>query len=400
MTEQTMSAAAEQKATRLPRRDWILLPAIGLIAVLSVAGVTEFVAQRKFPKRSGGPVCMVFHDPAVGPHGIPNCRVMVQVPETELTEYRFNNCGFRTDLPCGPKPPGTFRIVMIGTSMAGGWNVPVEKTFANILPERLSQITGRNIQLYNESFPYRYPDFTAQHFDEVLKAQPDMILWALNAGDFQRQEAAAKPQSHAEGQMGFQQKILRDWKDALAKGSVSQTVSNLFTHTRTYNLLSNFIYASPSQYLNVALADPDRLNGYLKTHPSELWQQRYKDFDDDFSRVAAQAQAAHVPLVVTLLPEHTEAAMIALGTPPAGYDPTLIDSRTRSIVTGHGVAYVAVIPELRNYPNPQLGYYATEGHPNARGHAMFADILAKKLTSEVSSNLQTSNQPLLSRKVQ
>jgi hypothetical protein len=393
MTEQSVSVATEQKSTKLPLRDWILLPAIGLFTVLSVAGVTEFVAQRKYyTTKSAGGSCTVFNDPVVGPHGKPNCIVSSKIPETELTQYRFNDCGYRTDLPCGPKPPRTFRIVMIGTSVAGGWSVPVEKTFADILPAKLSHSTGRSVQIYNESFPYRYPDFTARNFGQILKAQPDMILWALNPHDLERQAVAEIPHDNAEAAMNSRQRFLRDLKDALASGSTTKMISNLFTHTRTYNLLFGFIYASPSQYLKVALADPDRVMGYLKVQPSETWQQKYKNFDEDFGRVAAQAQAAHVPLVVTCLPSRASAAMIATGTPPPGYDPYLIDSRLQSIATSHGATYIAIAPDLRAYPNPQLGFYPTEGHPNARGHAMFADILAQKLPGIVAADAQATTQ--------
>jgi hypothetical protein len=358
------------------------LPLVGFIALGVLGGGTEFVAQRMYPSMIvGSGVCMVFNDPVAGPHGKPNCRSSVQVAGTEMTEYRFNDCGFRTDLPCGPKPSGTFRIVVIGTSFATGWSVPVEKTFADLLPQKLSQITGRNIQIYNESFGYRLPDLEARHFDQVLMAQPDMILWALNPNDIERQSNAEVPiDDHNAQSLSRRERLLRDLKAAFAKGSVENTVSEMFTHTRTYNLLCSLIYASPSQYVKVAIGGLDRDIGYLKIQPSETWQQRYRNFEVDFSDIAAQAESAHIPLVVTLLPTRPQSAMIALSAPPAGFDPLLIDSRIRSLAIRNGLTFVPIVPDLHNYPNPQLGFYPAEGHPNARGHEMFTEILAKNMT--------------------
>ena len=377
---------------KMSRWGWLLLTAIGLLTILFLLGATEFIAQKEYPViQPTGTSCVVYNDPVAGPHGIPNCKTQMQLAETEFTQYRFNDCGFRTDLPCSPKPAGTFRIVMIGTSFAAGWNVPIEKTYADLLPIELSQMTGRNIQLYNESFPYRFPDLVSKQFDRVLKAQPDLILWTLNEGDIVRQADVELPQVQKNVPQNRLERIERDFDGAFSQGSISQSLASMFTHTRTYNLLAGFIYASPSQYLKIALADPDRMTGYLRTETSPLWQKRYNDFDQDFGSVAAQAKAAGVPIIATLLPNRAEAAMIALGTPPAGYDPFLIDSKLKSIVTSHGETYIAIAPDLRDYPNPQLGFYPTEGHPNDRGHAMFADILARHLAGEISANLQAGN---------
>ena len=94
-------------------------------------------------------------------------------------------------MECGPKPPGTFRIVMIGTSFAIGMRVPREQTFAALLPVELSRRTGLKVQLYNEAIPFKLPDTIAAHFDEALEAKPDMILWALNSSDIHTQSQVA-----------------------------------------------------------------------------------------------------------------------------------------------------------------------------------------------------------------
>ena len=77
----------------------------------------------------------------------------------------------------------TYRIVMTGSSMAMGERVPLEKTFASLLPKELSARTGRSVELYNEAMAYGFARNTALRFSDVLAAKPDLILWAITPMD-------------------------------------------------------------------------------------------------------------------------------------------------------------------------------------------------------------------------
>jgi len=46
----------------------------------------------------------------------------------------------------------------------------------------------------------------------------------------------------------------------------------------------------------------------------------------------------------------------------------------------------------------QADYYAVEGHPNARGHAIFATLLAERLTSGSVPALTVAAQPQVESK--
>ena len=73
--------------------------------------------------------------------------------------------------------------------------------------------------------------------------------------------------------------------------------------------------------------------------------------------------------------------MISLGKWPAGYDPYKLGEEVRAIVTSHGGAYIDILPDFRTVPDPEQYYYPIDNHPDARGHAIIADMLAKELTS-------------------
>ena len=174
----------DSESLPLARRDWLVLPALGLLTIVVLITATEAIARKVLPKLSTfGEDCMIFDDPATGARAIPGSVCRDKLPDTELTEYRFDACGHRSPIACGTKPPGTYQIVMLGSSIATGMRVPVEKTFATLLPEELSRRSGNSIQLYNEGMPWRPPRVIAEHIDEVLKEKPDLILWILTAAD-------------------------------------------------------------------------------------------------------------------------------------------------------------------------------------------------------------------------
>jgi hypothetical protein len=75
------------------------------------------------------------------------------------------------------------------------------------------------------------------------------------------------------------------------------------------------------------------------------------------------------------------------------FDPFKLGNELRSIITSHGGIYIDILPDFRNIPNPEQGYYPVEGHLNGRGHAIIARLLAKELTIGAVPALRVSAQP-------
>ncbi len=378
MTHSQTPAPACPIEPKISRRDRVLLPLLGLLTMIILAGSVELFARWMFPQMGTGAAgedCMVFNDATTGARGIPNCRVMEKIPESEVLQYRFNNLGFRSDQDFGPKTPGTYRIVMLGSSMTMGMRVPVENTIATLLPRELSRRTGRKVELYNEAMAYRGTDVEADHFDEVLKADPDMVLWTLNIGDMAVQKDIKMVPIY-DRQSSY---IVRAWHratQAYSAMSIIDTIRYLFRHTRTSVMLTHFLYASKSQYVKASIMR----NLYI-SEPTLEQREKLERFDRDFSRIESQAAHAGVPVVVVPLPDHAQADLILTQDLPPGVDPYKFDEDLRSIVTAHGGIYVDTFPAIRNYPDLQYGYFNAEGHPNRLGHSILTEIFAQALTN-------------------
>jgi hypothetical protein len=391
ISRMTMSKARDSehnKELKLPRRDYIVLPLLSVLTIFLIAGSTELIARRLLPMSEKlGEACMVFNDPSTGTRGIPNSVCWDKLPDTERTEYRFNGCGHRTNLACGPKPAGTYRIVMVGSSLATGMRLPIEKTFATLLPAELSRRTGRKIDIYNEGMPWRSPAIIETHFKDILTPQPDMILWIVTPLDIgegthllnqvaaQRAEASDLP---APGKTSFWALAKQRLKVGL--DSASRAVQDLKQRQRTGSLLKYFLYQSQSQYLKAYLMRGSDTE-FLKTNPDPEWHHYMKQFEGSAAQMEAQARAVDVPLVVVLLPIRAQAAMISMGGWPTGYDPFKLDNDLRTIIANCGGTYLDILPDFRKISDSEKDYFPIDTHLNAAGNALISSLLAREITS-------------------
>ena len=169
------------------------------------------------------------------------------------------------------------------------------------------------------------------------------------------------------------------------------------SHWQALLIPQHILYQSQTQYVNAYLFKGSSNHysaDYLRIDADEKWQQRLRHFDSTDAGVEQHVHAANVTLVTVLLPLRAQVAMISMGTWPAGYDPYKLDNELHSIVTSHGGTYLDILPDYRDIPNPEKGFYI-EGHPNALGHALITRLLAKALTNGPVPTLNaiTSEQP-------
>ncbi len=360
----------ETKPASLYSADLVLLPLVSLLTVVVLGIVVTLIANNMFARASSTTGCLVINDASTGVRAIPGCVCSKGTTESKPAEYRFNACGHRTELPCGQKTPGNFRIVMTGSSFGFGMWVPQEKSFAALLPSELSARTGRRVELYNASMQWGFPKSTLLRFHEVLAEEPNLILWDLTPEDIQQSDFVLPQSVPSSTSASNQDSIDR------AKQQLTSKIPG-----RVLVLARHLLFASRSQYVTSYLAGPDSEQGFLKAQFSPLWQGHLEQFDRDASAMEEQAKKAGVPFVAVLLPNRAQAAMISAGEWPAGYDPYHLDNQLRRIIVSHGGTYVSILSEFRSIPNPEKNYFPIDGHIDENGHAMMSHLLAAQLTA-------------------
>lgn len=375
------------KQETLRRWDWIMLPLLSLTTIGVITVSTEVFARRLLSDTVGSrPACVVRNDNPLGARMSPMSVCWEKSAEGDLSEYRFNSCGDRADIECGIKAPDAYRIVMTGTSMAVGRYVSREKSFAALLPVSLSLKTGRKIELYNEGMMQGYLDSVGLRFDKVLAARPDMVLWILTPTDFKipsfvpgDYEQPVLPES-----AGKALSLRRAWyllKNAYATNGIVDELRHQLDRTRSALLLRHFLYQSQNLYVRCYLIGADDEAGFLRANLSAEWRKRLEKFKEDAAENQQQAKSAGVQMTAVLVPNRAQVAMISMGEWPEGFDPYRLDNELRAVVTGDGGTYISILPEFRDIPNPERGYFPVDGHPDAAGSAVISAALAKELTS-------------------
>lgn len=412
MIHKNVGAQGNLEEIKLPLRDFLLLPMLGLLTCGLLAVSTELVARWLFSEsstRADG--CIERNDLSTGWRGIPKCVAWVKGYESGVTELRFNSTGYRADIEFGPKQPGTYRIVLVGSSFAMGLTAQPGKSSGVSLPSELTVRTGRRVEVYNEAIEGwgGTPRNIASRFNQVLSAQPDMVLWILTMWDI-RNASGMWPSDEIlpdESRKFPQKEVATDSKQAGSSvesglGDKMKGIANsnlnaakeIWSDSRSHLMLIHFLYEFEGQgaYLessNVWHNDAQ----YLGAAPSEKRLHHLQEFDDYAAKIAAQAKAANVSLVATFLPNRQQAAVISRGRWPTDIDPFSLDNELRSIIVGHGATYVSILPSYRNIPDAELGYFPVDGHPNPEGNATITRLLAKSLTGGAVPALKAALQP-------
>ena len=126
----------------------------------------------------------------VNPH--PDDRIIYELqPHLDVdfayARVRTNSCGLRGPQRPVQKPPGVFRIALLGDSYAFGWGVAQDKTFAQVLEDNLNRLTGEKpkVEIVNFAVPgySTFQEVTAFK-EKGLDYDPDIVLVFFTHNDF------------------------------------------------------------------------------------------------------------------------------------------------------------------------------------------------------------------------
>lgn len=374
------------------RSDWLFLPAIALVTVLGLMGLSEVAARVVYPEqRAILASCFVLNDPVHGVRGKPGCAFEEAGSESGFVHYQFDDWGYRNPQGLLSNSSGAYRIVLTGSSVALAEHVSQPQSAAAGLPQLLQRQTGRRTVLYNEGMGFGFVHNTDLRFQDVLNASPNMILWIITPYDVLG-ASMVNPTTNllSVGKQSLLFKIRSSIRKYFENEKFSQAVSDFLSRTRTAYTFRHFVYQSPSLYLKSYLTQVDSEQGFLRKNLSPEWLGHIQEVQRYSADISRKAHAAHIPLVVVYVPNHAQAEMVATGQIPPGYDPCQLDETLRSMMTAQGDIYLDILPAYRNLPVTEIqqDYLPVDGHPNAGGQALIARLIAEQLTSGVIPELR------------
>jgi GDSL-like Lipase/Acylhydrolase family len=365
----------------ITRRDLFLLPAVGVASVLLAAFLMEFAARRLFINSHPQSDC-IFLDSNNVVNGVPNSTCISKSFEGNWFEEKLNDRGHPSISNYMPKPIGTYRIVMIGSSIAQGYAVPFNQSFAGRLPAILSRDTGRNVEVYDEALRGSTIKDIDKRFDEALKAAPDMILFPVTTWEVLHTTDPDKGAALAPINAAPPLKA-KPWQHIWSWQTLDHMMRDLRAHSRALFMINHYLYESQNIYLSHGITVPDDYTSSMKSKPDGPWAVRMRILDGYFADMAVRAKAANVPFVVVVLPRHFDAVLIVSGSPPPGVNPYGFGEQVKAMVEKHGGIYIDILGDLRNESDIHSGFYPMDEHLNEYGHGIFARIIGKELTSGV-----------------
>ena len=348
----------------------MLLPLLSLLTVLVLFGVSEVVTRVLWPAEYSS-ACLVA-DPVQGYRFKPNCTVRGKIPESPWITYHYNECGYRSANSCGPKPPGTIRIAILGSSMSQALHVSYDDAFFSRLAVSLGRLCDRRIDVQNLGVPGSSPAYADRHVQEALALNPDIVLYMVVPYDLNQQMLPS----------GLPE--LAGHTPAAATDAIQPAVSplnrleHLVIHSRTLLVAQHFVFQNREAYIRAYLMYGDKAD-YLRQPFTPVWQRRFADLDVTVGDIADRLRHAGVPLVIVAVPSRAEAALLTSSELPAHVDPFAFGRAVQMIAAKHGASYVDLMGPISRIPNAEVLYYAVDGHLASEGHAVIAAAFSQKL---------------------
>lgn len=354
---------------RLPRRDLVLLPLVCALSVLLTLAVAEVSARLMFTEHLQDS-CAV-PDARYDVTFRPNCRSEVKSVESPWIENAYNGCGYRTADPCGPKPAGGYRVVMLGSSISSGYLVPYAQTAAARLVEALKARCGIPVDVQDLAAPGVDIGKAAEHLDDALMLQPDAIVLAISGHDLE----VIAPEPHTAVQTAA---------NAAAPGAEHgvraglRNVARAIRASRAADVVLHFAYEDLDSYLPLYLRHGDEAD-FLRPPLSPAWQQRLATFGREIAGIQGRAQQAGVAFVLVFVPPRADALLVQWKSRPAGIDPRMLGRALAATAAQGHVHYVDLTEGFGNRPDVGTLYYPLDSHPNGAANAVMATAIERAL---------------------
>jgi hypothetical protein len=346
----------------LPRKDLLLLPLISLLTVLLMIGAAEFTTRKIWPEKMRDDCFSV--DPVLGNRFAPNCSTMRKNAEGPWIRYEYNECGYRGTTSCGPKPQGTLRIVLMGSSAAFGLDVPYDQHIAVRAAPGLAEVLGHPIEFQNLGGVGRDWSKNEMVLDEVLSLKPDAIFYFVMPFDLIRMDRLESELPQDAGPVSSVKLNVGTWVK----------VRHLLANSRVVYMIQHFLLADESFLLRAVQNYGDPLDVSRQPTPP-LGEKRFALLDMIVGKLADRAREAHVPCFMIAVPNRAEVVMIRSNAQIPHMDPYIFPQQMQATAQRHGVAYIDLLPYLKNAPNAADLYYRVDGHPTGTFHELLTRIL-------------------------
>lgn len=276
-------------------------------------------------------------NPEIGHRNRPNVNLQLMGVNVKTESHGLRDHVERTL----EKPPGTYRILVLGDSITFGWGATYEKTFCYLLEKSLNAnppVPGRKFEVLNTGVGNSNTAMEVEYFkEEGIKFQPDLVLLAWFINDA---EPTPVPTSNWLAYHSF----AFVWLDS-ALDSIMRNTQTRATYREFYRGL------------------------YGDAQPG--WQKCQRAF----ASLASICEEKKIPCRVFLIPE--------LHTIGPGYEFKDVHDKIRALAASVKLPTLDLIDAFPNEGDPmQFWVCPSDAHPNDRGNELMAARLDRAIREE------------------
>lgn len=281
----------------------------------------------------------------------------------------------------GPKPPGTFRILVLGDSFTVGASVEQDEAYPQVLERVLARRTRRPIEVVNAGVggwdPFQYAQYFAR---EGFSFEPDLVLVGFFVGNDTYSTLLSVPvlPTAVQGRRVTRQAAQRSTVDL-------EVLLQLHSHLARALRDPHFPPFHPRSSCD------DFAAGLLAIQRARLANHLRRSAEQDAAalpnveqivRIQRLARLRHVPVVVALLPDENQVnpalrARILAGEDPSRYDFSMPQTMLSALFGERRVPVIDLLPAF--LADPRCPLYMNNTHWNPAGHVLAAETIAPAL---------------------
>ena len=363
-------------------RELAILAAISLSTVLAMTAAAEVGTRLWWPEQERNPCLSLSLD-----RPRPGCTAQMKNAEGPWTTVTYNDCGYRSAQPCGQKPAGTRRVMIMGASVSEGMYVRYEDYFGGRLERDLSAQCGFPVQTQSVGSMLIPANLQARLLPEVLALHPDVVLMPVNPFDmvyFSDDEPLAEPDAAAVANPPAQVKAATvvphkgPVRDETENQSVLTRLRVISRDSRALLIGQHFLLQNDTFLFKAYQLG--REEDALRVPPSKSFVRRYTRLEKWLRSIQRVLAARGIPLVVVPVPNRIQAALISDKVTLPHVDAWAFTREVQAIAARICAPVADPFPLFAAQPHAERMFYAVDGHPDGDAHALIAQALEASLT--------------------
>lgn len=312
--------------------------------------------------------------------------------------FVLNSRGFRTDEYTEAKPPGVFRVIVLGDSFTfDSYGVPIEQMWHQVLEHVLAERTGHPVEVLSLSAPAVGPRFELRLWElEGRRLDPDLVILAFFIGNDFTDEAGTPLEHTLDGALARHSLCfrlvrnlvrLRPWRDSPRRESpaqVSEPGSRGGFELPSY--ASSYDPEVPTfDEKTFERIERDRLLVYAGPD-EDRFDRLFGDTTAVIVRLSRDVEATGASFVVMLIPDQaqTEPSLAdrlsaALPLPASSLDIERPQKRLGAYFTAQRIPHLDLLEQFRDAGGERRLYKLRDTHWSAAGNRFAGTALGEYL---------------------